>query len=939
MTYRKKLIEVALPLDAINEASVRESYIYKGNPSSMHKWWAQRPLAASRAVIFASLVNDPSDPASPLEFIEVCKKLPRGKNAAENDTPRQRLFDFIETLIQWESTTDEQLLNKARELIRLATDNTPPSLLDPFAGGGTIPIEAQRLGLETYASDLNPVAIVLNKALIEIPNKFANLSPVNLQARSRIGQNSGYGGVVGLAEDVRFYGQWMREKAWDQIGHLYPLGPNGDTVIAWLWTRTIKCPNPVCSAQMPLISTLQLSTKKGSRVWLVPHVDKNKKRIKFELRKGKGSIPNPPKVGRGAKFRCLVCGEIAPEEQIKKQGMLKQMGSQLLAFVTVNKTGRNYHAPVDQHESIAKIESTWRPLGEIVDDPRAFTCKLYGFTEIADLFTERQTVALTTFSDLIMEVYKQVLADSVSAGRENDNVPLDKGGSGARAYAEAIVTYLAFAVDKYAMYGNAFVTWYTKENRPSMLFTRQAIPMVWDYTEVNPFSEIGGSFIRSVEIVADSIKSLKSQATGHVRQSSAAEELITSNTVISTDPPYYDNVPYADLSDFFYIWLRRTLRNIYPTLFATLLTPKDEEIVAAPYRHGGNKSAEKHFVTELRKAFTQMRKSMHPDYPMTVYYAFKESELSAISSSKIGQEELMLASTGWETMLEGLLEAGFQITGTWPMRTERAGRVRDTGSNALASSVVLICRPRLENAPITSRREFVNELRRDLPKALQEMQSGNIAPVDLAQASIGPGMAVYSRYSKVLEPNGERLSVRTALQLINYELDAYLAEQEGTMDQDSRFAVAWFEQFGFKEGGFGQADVLARAKNTSVEGLANAGVLQSGAGKVRLYRWQELDPGWDPASDHRLTVWEATHHLIERLNTYGEEGTARLLAKMPGDLAAEARQMAYRLYSICERKGWAEHARDYNALVISWNASQEQAQELKEQYQQGTLFE
>jgi len=398
--------------------------------------------------------------------------------------------------------------------------------------------------------------------------------------------------------------------------------------------------------------------------------------------------------------------------------------------------------------------------------------------------------------------------------------------------------------------------------------------------------------------------------------------------VLSTDPPYYDNIGYADLSDYVYIWMRQVLKPTYPDILSTLLVPKEPELVATPYRFDGDtEAANKHSETGLQQAFRQMRAIGRPDYPLTVYYAFKQEELVV---------EEGVASTGWETMLNGLIDSGFAIVGTWPMRTERGGRMISVGTNALASSIVLVCRPRPEDAPITSRREFVNALRQELPAALREMQSGNIAPVDLAQASIGPGMAVYSRYSKVLEPNGDRLTVRTALQIINHELDAYLAEQEGYIDADSRFAVSWFEQFGFKEGPFGQADVLARAKNTSVEGLVSAGVLESGAGKVRLLHWQELDAGWDPTTDKRLTTWEATHHLIERLNTYGEEGAAQLLAKMPADLAAEARQLAYRLYSICERKGWAELARDYNALVISWSASQERAREFK--YEQSQLL-
>jgi putative DNA methylase len=551
----------------------------------------------------------------------------------------------------------------------------------------------------------------------------------------------------------------------------------------------------------------------------------------------------------------------------------------------------------------------------------------------ADLFTPRQLTALTTVSDLVGETRQQIEADARAAGLSHDLTPLRDGGSGVKAYAEAVSTYLGMAVSRLSDIQNTLCRWEISKTQVRNLFSRQGIPMMWDYAENNLFNKAAGDFSVTLETMVRVLERsvVGSNLCGVAVQKDATNLGKSKQINISTDPPYYDNIGYADLSDFFYVWLRPNLREVYPDIFSTMLVPKAPELIASPYRSDGDKqAAEQHFETGLNQAFAQIRQIIPPDYPLTVYYAFKQQEIVVEEGT---------ASTGWETMLTGLIETGFQIVGTWPIRTELSNRPVASGTNALASSIVLVCRPRPDNAPITSRREFVNALRRELPPALQEMQSGNIAPVDLAQASIGPGMAVYSRYSQVLEPNGERLTVRTALQLINHELDAYLAEQEGDIDADSRFAVAWFEQFGFKEGGFGQADVLARAKNTSVDGLRNAGVLKAGAGKVQLLRWSELEPGWDPATDRRVTVWEATHHLIERLNTYGEEGAARLLARMSPELAAAARQLAYRLYSMCERKGWAEQARDYNALVISWSASQEQARDFREQYQQGRLFE
>ncbi len=932
MTQRKKLIEVALPLEAINVASAREKSIRHGHPSTLHLWWARRPLAAARAVIFTSLVDDPDDPNAPPEFVQACRQLPKGKNATANDTPRQRLFDFIEQLVTWEATTDEKILNTARKLILLATDGNPPPLLDPFAGGGSIPLEAQRLGLEAHASDLNPVAVMINKALIEIPPKFANQPPVNPRDRAKVGGKGAWKGASGLAADVRYYGEWMREKAWERIGQLYP-DCNGETVIAWLWARTVKCPNPACGAQMPLVSSFDLSKKKGKRAWVEPQINRQKRMVTFTVKSGKGKAPDPPKQGRGAKFKCLVCGEVAPDQHIKGEGMADRMGAQLMAIVTEGKNGRNYHPSTFEHEQIAaKAKPNWQPTGELADDPRNIWCKQYGLIDFADLFTPRQLTALTTFSDLVPVARQQIQADAVAVGLPDNDVPLRENGRGAQAYAEAVSVYLAFLVDQLVNHQTTICGWNSPNEQMRNTYARQAIPMVWDYAESNPFCNSSGSYNNMFERMVKGFEAIPANCHGLTSQSDAST--IGSSTfiaMVSTDPPYYDNISYADLSDLFYIWLRASTQNVYPETFGTLLVPKKPELIASPYRFDGDKDeAEKHFETGLMQSFAHMRQINAPEYPLTVFYAFKQQEIVVEEGA---------ASTGWETMLAGLIVSGFSIVGTWPMRTERGGRMISVGTNALASSIVLVCRPRLENAPLTSRREFVNSLRRELPTAVRDMQSGNIAPVDLAQASIGPGMAVYSRYSKVLEPDGSRLTVRAALQLINQVLDEFLAETEGDLDGDSRFAVSWFEQFGFNSGEFGVADVLARAKNTSVDGLVNAGVIESGVGKVRLLTWEELDPGWNPAEDKRATVWEATHHLIERLNVHGEEGAAGLLAKMSPDLAATARQLAYRLYAICERKGWSDHARDYNALVISWSTSAERAAEVKQTYQQRSLFE
>jgi len=930
-TYRKKLIEVALPLEAINKASAREKSIRHGHPSTLHLWWARRPLAACRAVIFTSLVDDPDDPAAPPEFVAACKKLPRGKNAAEKDTPRQRLFDFIELLVQWKSTTDEKVLETARELIRLSTDGNPPPLLDPFAGGGSIPLEAQRLGLEAHASDLNPVAVMINKALIEIPPNFANMPPVNPRDRAGTAAGGSWKGAAGLAVDVRYYGVWMRDKAWERIGHLYPKH-NDETVIAWLWTRTVKCPNPACGAEMPLVKSFDLCKKKGKRAWVEPKADPHTRKITFDVKQASNGKGPDGTINRGG-GTCIACDTPVPFEHIRVEGQARRMGSQLMAIATEGNNGRSYYSPDPVHVEIAHdAKPSWKPDSEL-SGKAAVNVPLYGLRTHGDLFTPRQLTSLTVFSDLVAEARAQIEIDALEAGLPDDAIPLCDGSRGSKAYAEAVSVYLAFGVDKATDHWSSLTSWRNSAEAHRTTFSRQALPMVWDYVEVNPFSDSAGNWLGAVvDLLSKAVAATPNIVNpGYAKQADAATDLLTNKKVVlSTDPPYYDNIGYADLSDYVYVWMRQMLRTVFPDLFSTLLVPKSPELVATPFRFDGDKdAANEFFESGLHQAFKNMRSISFDDYPFSVYYAFKQEELVVDEG---------VASTGWETMLNGLIDSAFMIVGTWPIRTEKSGRMISIGSNALASSIVLVCRPRPTNTPMTSRREFVNALRSELPAALREMQSGNIAPVDLAQASIGPGMAVYSRYSKVLEPDGSPLTVRTALQIINQELDAYLAEQEGEMDVDSRFAVAWFEQFGFDEGGFGQADVLARAKNTSGEGMVSAGVLESGAGKVRLLGWSELDPGWDPESDSRLTVWETVHHLIERLNSHGEEGVARLLAKLSPEMAADARQMAYRLYSVCERKGWAEYARDYNALVVSWGASQEQAREFKEQYQQRSLF-
>lgn len=937
----KKLIEVALPLVDINAASVREKSIRHGHPSTLHLWWARRPLAAARAVLFAQLVNDPGYERS----------LQRGMSLEKAEAERERLFAIIRDLVKWENTTNEAVLERARAEIRKSWEETCylnrnhpqaaelfnpeklPAFHDPFAGGGSIPLEAQRLGLEAWASDLNPVAVLINKAMIEIPPKFAGLPPVHPKAREQ-GRLDAWQGAKGLAEDVRQYGQWMRDEAEKRIGHLYPkvkiteemAAERPDlreyvgeelTVIAWLWARTVKSPNPAYrDVDVPLASTFWLSKKKGKEAYIEPVV--NGGQYRFEVRVG---MPDDPErvttgtkpAGRGSNFECLLSKTPISGKYIKEEAQAGRMGSVLMAVVAEGKRSRVYLPPTPQIEDVVRqANPKWRPEQELIGKS-ADQLPLYGMSKYWQIFTPRQLVALTTFSDLVGEARERVKADAIAAGMPDDGRGLEDGGAGATAYADAVSVYLAFVLSKIANIGSSIASWMSDRGAFRETFARQAIPMVWDYAEANPFSEAGGSFITALGKVAMVIEISPANIIAKAIQEDASTQNSSIKKLISTDPPYYDNIGYADLSDFFYVWLRRSLKSIYPSLFATMAVPKAEELVATPYRHGSKQAAEAFFMEGMTKALHQLAIQAHPAFPVTIYYAFKQSETKDGGTT----------STGWETFLDAVLQAGFSITGTWPMRTEGSGRINAKETNALASSIVLVCRKRDPNAPPISRTEFIRALRTELPEALKDMTGGKegttpIAPVDLAQASIGPGMAIYSRNSAVLEADGTPLSVHDALILINKALDEHLSEAEGDLDADTRFCIQWFEEYGWKEGPYGVAETLSRAKGTSVEGVASAGVLESGGGKVRLLRADELPPDWNPETDPRIPVWEALHHLSRTFQTGGEGPAGALLARIP-TRAMQIRQLAYRLYTLCERKGWAEDARIYNELITTWH--------------------
>ena len=934
----KKLIEVALPLDDINAAAAREKSIRHGHPSTLHLWWARRPLAAARAVIFAQMVNDPGGERG------WAKGLTKEQAAAK----REYLFDIIRDLVKWENTNNEDVLKRARAAIWESwretcamnrgqpgfDPNKLPAFHDPFAGGGAIPLEAQRLGLEAYASDLNPVAVMINKAMIEIPPKFADRAPIGPIPNGESDDCANdWKGAQGLAEDVRRYGYWMREEAKKRIGHLYPqieimkemakgrpdlktyVGKKL-TVIAWLWARTVKSPNPQFSdVDVPLVSSFVLSSKKDKEAYVKPIVEGTSWRL--SVRTGK-----PPKeaelgttAGKRKAFRCLMSGVPIDYDYIREFGKKNGLGQRMFAVVLDGPKGRVYVDATPEMEKVAlSAKPTWRPTTKLPDNPRDFKTPNYGLNTYGELFTDRQLVALNTFSDLVKDAQAKATANAKAAGWEDDGKPLCEGGTGATAYGDALAVYLTFAVDRIADRGSTISSWDSSAQKIRNTFGRQAIPMAWDYAESNVFSDSTGNWLSMVDWVVETVFNLPTNIYGYASQDDAQRQLISRGKLLSTDPPYYDNIGYADLSDFFYVWLRRNLKDTFPSLFSTMTTPKAEELVATPYRHGSKDNAESFFMQGMTSAMHNIAELSWTAFPVTIYYAFKQSDTNESGTS----------NAGWEAFLEAVISAGFAITGTWPMRTELSNRMIGSGTNALASSIVLVCRKRTEDAETVSRAQFNRELRAVMFDALEDMTNAEgtrtgIAAVDLAQAAIGPGMGVYSKYAAVLKSDGSKLSVHEAMIEINKEVDRFLHPDGQSYDSSTNFFVTWFETHGFDEGPFGEADVLARAKGTTVDYVVGSDVAESSGGKMRILHYSEYpeDSGYDPQEDPNLPLWEACHRVIRELEKRNRRAAAALLSKMP-EKAADIRQLAYYLFTYCEKHGDAANARAYNALITSW---------------------
>jgi len=913
VSYKRKLIEVALPLDAISAASAREKSIRHGHPSTLHLWWARRPLAAARAVLWASLVDDPS--AHPDRF-------PTEEDQAAE---RRRLFDILERLVVWENSNNTEVLAEARAEIEASCEGELPNVLDPFCGGGTIPLEAQRLGLPAYGGDLNPVAVLISKALVEVPPRFADLPPVNPDSRAESGLKT-WERAQGLAEDIGYYGQWVRDRALERIGHLYPkvMSPVEDggaeaNVIAWIWARTVRSPDPSWVGHVPLVRSwvLRKPKKNKSVIWAEPLIDRESQTVSYRIREG--SKPPEGTVRRGV-GTCVATGTPMPLEYVRKEAASGRMGAQMIAVVAEGSSGRVYLDVTGKDVEAAVVDVPADvPSQRLELYPRSISIHLYGLDEWWKLFTPRQLASLTAYSGLLAEMRQVVVDHARAAGLVDDGVRLRDGGSGAPAYADAVATYLGFAVDKLADLNNSLVRWEPGAECPRQLFARHAIPMVWDFAESYPLGGSSGSWEVIVGGIQRSFKSrpwpLLDLVEGRYAPPSDIAQLDAVTrmrnvpmSVVCTDPPYYDNIGYANLSDFFYVWLRRNLADVWPDETATYLTPKADELIANPYRRGGRDEARKHFESGMAAVLEQLATTQNRRFPATVFYAFKQQE------SRQGNR----ASTGWETFLQGLVGAGLQVTATWPVRTETRGRAVAQGTAALASSVVIAARPRPADAALATRREFVDALAAELPQAVSLLQEQAIAPVDMAQSAIGPGMEVFSRYAKVLEADGTSMRVRTALALINEVLEDVLSAEETEFDADTRWALTWYEQNGHDSVQFGQAETLFKAKNTSVLGIVQAGIAESKAGKVRLFTRDELDEEWDPLKDRRLTVWQVVQQLITRLD-YSEIEAADLLRKVGGGMGDRARRLAYLLYQVADRKGRSEDAVAYNGLVRAWH--------------------
>lgn len=868
-----KLIEVALPIEAISVASRRDKDKKDGTIKNVHKWFAPMPGPAWRALLFAALVDDPGDEEQRQQLLELAIRL-----VPEDGGP-----------------PPEASLAEARRLIVAATDDDVPTVLDPFCGGGSTLVEAQRLGLRTVGSDLNPVPALITRVLTELIPKVTGRQPLNSNS-AQLGAIGG-GGLDGFLADMRHYGERVHDSVWNQLGHLYPEPPGGGTVLAWLWARTAKCPNPACRATAPLASSFWLSKRPGAETWLQPVVLADRSGVVFEVRTGTDGPPPPTKIGRGGTFRCAVCQATIPEAHVKSEGMAGRLGTQLMAVALERPGGRAYVESTTDLNASGVARPTDAPDVALPNYARWFSSPPYGMTTQADLYTNRQLVLLGAFADSVASIAAEVRSDG---GNE------DQG--------RAVASVLGLCVGKLAQANSAQVRWRVRSKGTSKAepaFGRHALPMVWDFAEVNPFADAVGSWRGQIDSVSRGLRSLpRTTHAGHAvrRDAREAGSLLPAKGIIATDPPYFAQIGYADLSDYFYVWHRRALRSVHPDLYTTIATTKDQELIAAPHRHGGNRaSAARFFVEGFTETFRSLHSASRSDVPILIVYAHRQEE----------SDDGGLTATAWDAMLTAILDAELRIVGTWPVHATTTSRQIGLGTNALASYVVLVCRPQLAEAKVGDLQSFLSALRAEIPRAIAKMKQGAISAIDLGQATIGPGMAIFSRFAYVVDPStGKRMTVHRALELINQVRAEVIDDFAGALSPETRWAMTWFRDYGFGEADSGQAEKLFTTTNTSLDHLRAAGIADSRRGKVRLLSRDELSDSWDPEADGRPAEWETLLHLVRRYERGGEEAAGALLRRVPEDAQA-VNDLAYWLVDKCQfTQGPAVLA--FDDLITSW---------------------
>ncbi len=863
----RKLIEVApfLPLDAISVAAKADKDKKTGTIKNVHKWFAPMPTPALRALIFSAVVDAPDD-----------------------DKEREGLLELVKRLVPADGNPpDAVTLDEAKAAIRKSTGGDLPTIFDPFCGGGSTLIEAQRLGLPAEGSDLNPVPVLITRTLTQLIPSVSGRAPL-------VGDPTQFGGIsggplTGLLADVQHYAERVRERVWNEVGHLYPSGPNGETIIAWLWARTTVCPNPACGATMPLVTSTWISKRKNDTRGLV--ASPTGTGVEFSI----AAAPSPASgtvVRTGA--TCLNCGTTTPLGTIRDQAGREGLGTQLLCLAVDGASGRAYLAP----DTTTVPHST--ASGDLdVDLPEralGFRVQAYGMRTQADIYTTRQLAMLDAFAEAIADVPEQAVADGGDA-----------------TYAATVASILGLALGKLAQSNSTQVRWNvrsTGSSKAEPAFGRHAMPMVWDFTETNPFGGSVGDWLGQVNSVTGGIRSLPLGDPSSVRRADARSTALELRkpVVIVTDPPYFDQIGYADLSDYFYVWHRKALRKVHPDLYATIVTPKDPELIATPYRHDGSKEdAAEYFVNGFTDTFRSLKSALLPQHPILIVYAHQQEEKSSLGT----------ASTGWDAMLEAVLDAGLVIEGTLPVHGSYKAKLISIGTNSLASYIVMVCRPRTGNANPGSIADLRAALRTRLPDAAKALLGSGESMVDIRQAAIGPGMEVFSQFSEIFDGT-DPITVRRALTIINEELGRILDEHLGEVDDETRWASQWYADHEFEVGEFDEGRKLANTYGLGMDGLVEAGIIESRRGKVRLLKRSELPTGW--TGDSRTPVWEACQHLVKALTdgpSAGERAAAELLAAL-GPLASGSRELAQYLTNLAIENGWTDDAIAYDSLVKSW---------------------